>query len=252
MKKSIYIIILIAIIIGNAFAGNEDLFKEANNLYKSGLYKEAIEKYQKIYEQGFHSAELYYNMGNSYYKNGEHPKAILFYEKSKLLAPTDKDIDNNLMLANSKIIDKIPTIEAFFLYKWVKSVRDLFSSGSWSVIFIILIWISSVIFIVKLKLKNNSAKHQILKVLGAIFIIISILSLSAGIYRLKAENSRNTAIVISPSIDLKTSLDPAAEIGFTLHEGTKILILEFKDNMYKIKISDGREAWIPSSAIEII
>lgn len=235
---------------GIATADGESIFKQGNNAYKSGAYEVAIEKYQSLLDKGKVSWELYYNMGNAYYRIGDYTHAILAYEKASKLSADNADIKHNLAVANSKILDKIESVDAFFLQRYLHSFRDAFASSAWATLFIIFLFIAMGLMIYSIYLRNK--KRQWCYYSAGLFGFLAIVSLSVGIYRLHAEASSDTAIVIAQSIDLKTNLDPAAEVAFTLHEGTKVQILEYKDNAYRIKIADGREAWIPESELSFI
>lgn len=250
MQYTLMFIVGILVLISSASAGDEATFKQGNNAYKSGSYEAAINKYQKLLDQGKVSWELYYNLGNAYYRIGDYTHAILAYEKASKLSADNPDIKHNLAVANSKILDRIESVDAFFLQRYLHSFRDVFVSGSWATLFIIFLFIASGIMIYSLYLRQNRKKWCYYS--AGFFGFLAIISLSIGIYRLQAESTTDTAIVIAQSIDLKTNLDPAAEIAFTLHEGTKVQILEYRDNAYRIKIADGREAWIPESELSFI
>ncbi len=228
------------------------LFKEANNFYKSDNFIGALEKYEKIYNSGYKSSELLYNIGNTYYRLGNYPKAILFYERTKKLTPNDNDLNINLNLANAKIVDKIQVIEPFFIYSWAKNIRDVFSSNTWALLFIIFLFIVCGVYTLRLYSQVPSRRRKILSASGVVSILLCIFSLTIGVLRLKAENSNANAIIMQSTIDIKLSNDPASEIAFTLHEGTKVQILEFQESNYKIKIADGRQGWLPTNMVEVI
>ena len=92
------------------FSQNEQTFEQANDLYNSGYYKEAIDRYDSILEADQHSAELYFNLANCYYKLNEIGPSIFYYEKALKLAPNDSDILNNLGYAQKMTIDAIQEV----------------------------------------------------------------------------------------------------------------------------------------------
>jgi len=77
MKK---IFFLLLVITNSVTAENVDsLFVSANNLYKTNDFEAAIENYKKIESQDLVSAELYYNLGNCYYKLNKVGPSIYYY-----------------------------------------------------------------------------------------------------------------------------------------------------------------------------
>ena len=92
-----------------------DKFTEANNFYNNSKYEKSVEIYLEILDSGHHSAELYYNLGNSFYKLNNIANSILYYEKSLRLNPKDKDVMNNLKMVNNGIIDDIVKIPESFI-----------------------------------------------------------------------------------------------------------------------------------------
>ncbi len=252
MKKFLVIvfIILTAINISNA-KDLEQVFDKAGKEYTSGNYYNALQDYLNIIEQGKESPELYYNIGNSYYKLGEYPKAILYYEKALKLDNSNEDAKFNLRIVNLKIIDKITEIEPFFLFKWFDSLRNFFSISGLSVIFIVLFFISAGFFIFVYFIKSNKLKKSLLLVSGIVFAF-SIISLSAAGYSKYLNDNSLSGIIMEQTINIKSGLDPTADVSFILHEGTKVKILEEMENWFKIKIADGREGWLPKEALSII
>lgn len=250
LTNALLLTIALFAFLGAATAGGETTFKQGNNAYKSGAYEAAIEKYQSLLDKKKVSWQLYYNMGNAYYRIGDYTHAILAYEKASKLSADNTDIKHNLAVANSKILDKIESVDTFFLQRYLHTFRDTFASASWTTLFIILLFIAMGLMIFSLYLRNK--KRQWCYYSAGFFGFLAMVSISVGIYRLQAETSSDTAIVVAQNIDLKTNLDPAAEVAFTLHEGTKVQILEYRDNAYRIRIADGREAWISESELSFI
>ena len=110
------------------------LVDSANKYYSQGRYDKAINTYQKVIEQGYESSDLYYNLGNAYYKARELAPAILHYERARLRDPGNEDIQYNLQLARSQITDNVENIPDFFITRWVTQLINLYPSDIWAVI----------------------------------------------------------------------------------------------------------------------
>ncbi len=253
MKNLKYIFILgLALIFSGLRAQNPDsLLNLANNAYNQGLYDSAINTYNKILAQKVESAELYYNLGNAWFKKGEIPHAILYYEKAKKLAPNDEDINYNLGIANSMIVDKIEKVPRLFFERWWDYFYNLLGADQWAVIFLIS-WALLILMVGLFFLSSSRGTRKLAFFLGLLFMLTT-----AGSYGLAAQKHKhavthNEAIVFTPTITVKSSPTQTSVDLFVIHEGTKVKILDRVDNWLKIKISNGSIGWIPESSVEEI
>ncbi|MGL4806375.1 MAG: tetratricopeptide repeat protein, partial [Bacteroidales bacterium] len=114
------------------FANN--IQQEAVQAYEKGEYQKAADLYESLTKEGYNSADLYYNLGNAYYKAGENAQAILNYERALLYAPNDADLKTNLEIAKLKTVDKIDPVEKIFIYNWIDSIRNMNTSNQWAAI----------------------------------------------------------------------------------------------------------------------
>ena len=133
--KKIYSILFFLICVCTTYA--QDVVTQANEAYEQEDFKKAIELYETALKEQGKSADLYYNLGNAYYKDNHYAEAILNYERALLLSPGDEDVRFNLDMAKSHITDKIEPVETFFLTMWFHSVRDSLSSNAWAVVGIV-------------------------------------------------------------------------------------------------------------------
>ncbi len=253
MIKKIAILSFIYLMIISATFGFQvdKTFNDANLLYKNKKYKDAIEKYENILNSNYSSAEVFYNLGNSYFKMGKIPDAILNYERAKKIAPDDEDIAFNLKIANLKIVDKIKPIPKLFFVEWYENIRNLFSAQVWTMIFIGFIWLLfaflTIYFVVW-----NIAIRKIAFFSTLISIIIIVFSLIFALKQINIENTHNHAVIFAKSVYVKSSPDETSTDLFILHDGTKVEILDKLGNWDKIKIADGHIGWLENNTFEII
>ena len=80
----------------------DDLVKKGNEFYQDKQYDKAIDTYQQVIHLGYEGTSLYYNLANSYYRDGKIGLSILYYEKALKLSPGDDDVIHNLTIANTK------------------------------------------------------------------------------------------------------------------------------------------------------
>ncbi|MFD2146620.1 tetratricopeptide repeat protein [Mucilaginibacter antarcticus] len=120
---------------------------EGDAFYAKGQYKEAIASYQSVINGGQQSAALFYNLGNAYFKSGELPSAILYFEKARLLSPGDEDINHNIRFASTRTVDKIEEAPQFFLTKWWNGIVLRFSVDNWAIIAVVTLITASILLI---------------------------------------------------------------------------------------------------------
>jgi tetratricopeptide (TPR) repeat protein len=253
MKKLIIFIILLFAFISGTFAAQDvnELFKKANRSYMKEHFKDAALKYQDIIQEGFVSSNVYYNLGNCYFRMKDYGKAILFFERAKRLDPSNESINLNLKIANLKIVDKIKPLPEFFIFSIIKKLAIGQSADTYSYIGVSFIWIG--LLLVVALFMNNKISIKKLAFAGAIVCLIMVVS---SFYLAHESNKylkkTNEGIVLAPSVYVKSSPDTESLDAFILHEGTKFTILDNLSSWTKIKIANGNIGWIDKSVFQKI
>ena len=223
----------------------------ADNEYKKGNYQQAIKDYRELLKS-CKSSELYYNLGNAYYRTDNITYSILCYERALLLSPSDDDIKLNLQIAQSKTIDKITPAPEMFLVQWYKSVVNFIGIDAWAAMSILFLFIAFVL----LSAYFFSSKISMRKAgfFGSLaFIFVFLLSLSCGYQQKWQYENRKGAIVIAPSLQLKEVPDKNGKDVAVIHEGTRVDIIDDSMNSWKhVRLGDNREGWLLKSQIENI
>lgn len=249
-KISFFIIFLLSFV---QFVQAESFTKaDADKAYQENKYAEAIKMYENILATQGESAVVYYNLGNSYFKEKNMAKAVLNYERALLLNPGDADIRFNLDMARSKTVDQITPATEVFIVTWVNSLTNMQSERGWAKIGIV----SFICLLVGLALYIFS-KRLFVREIGFIgAIILLVVTVCANLFARQQKNElmdRTGAIVMSPTVTVKSTPDESGTELFVLHEGTKVFV---EDNSMKgwkeIRLEDGNKGWIPTEAIEII
>jgi len=249
MKKAFYILIFLLSFI--SMAQNETLFDQGNALYNDGNYTEAIEKYQAILKQGQHSAELYFNIGNSYYKLNNIAPSIYYYEKALQLAPDDKDILNNISFARNMTIDVVDTIPEVGFSKLINNITNMMSFDAWSKISVGLVIVFVILFL-SYYFSHASTKKRIAFVVSLASIVLACTSLSFAYHKYNLEKNDKPAIVFAKESQIKSEPNLRSSEAFKLHEGTKVQILDTVNNWKRIKLADGKTGWIVSEDIKAL
>lgn len=200
------------------------LFVNANTQYSEGNYAEAISIYQQqIVEQP--SAEVYYNLGNAYFKQGELSQAILAYERALRIKPSYKDAQHNLQFAQSRIVDNIEDTQSFFLSQWLTAIRNALSLQLWMVISIsmfVLMLLGVFLFAFSHIVWLRKTSFYI----GLVALVISVVACANAGSLHKRDTLRAEAIITQGVVNAKSSPDRSGTDLFTIHEGTKVFITE--------------------------
>ena len=223
----------------------------ADTEYQKGNYQQAIRDYEEILKNG-ESAEIYFNLGNAYYRTDNITKAVLNYERARLLSPGDDDINFNLQFARSKTIDKITPQSEMFFVTWYKSLVNFTSVDNWAKTGILCIVMA--LLLVLLYLFGPQLMLRKIGFFGGLaFFVIFLLSNLFAFQQKQALDNRTGAIIISPSVNIKKTPAKNSADQFVLHEGTRVDIIDKGMTDWRcIRVGDGREGWIETKAIEEI
>ena len=223
----------------------------ADTEYQKGNYQQAIRDYEEILKNG-ESAEIYFNLGNAYYRTDNITKAVLNYERARLLSPGDDDINFNLQFARSKTIDKITPQSEMFFVTWYKSLVNFTSVDNWAKTGILCIVMA--LLLVLLYLFGPQLMLRKVGFFGGLaFFVIFLLSNLFAFQQKQALDNRTGAIIISPSVNIKKTPAKNSADQFVLHEGTRVDIIDKGMTDWRcIRVGDGREGWIETKAIEEI
>ena len=225
--------------------------EKADSLYAAEHYQEAAKQYEALLKQGV-SSDLYYNLGNCYYRMDDMTRAVLNYERAQLLSPGDRDIRLNLQMARSKTIDKIVPESEMFFVTWYHSLVNLMSVDGWARMALV----SLVIAIIMALAYLFSDRVWLRKVgffAGLLFLVTFALSNLFAYQQKQALIHRSGAIIVPSAVTVKSTPANNGTDLFILHEGTKVTIT---DNTMKewceIRVADGKEGWLPTKDLEII
>jgi tetratricopeptide (TPR) repeat protein len=250
--KKLYILIVILITFSFEPAisqsTSKDKFYQGVTYFTAGSYKEALQVWTEIYNSGYRSANLDYNIGNAYFKLNNIPSAILFYERAYLLKPADENINYNLQVARTLIVDRFQEIPELFFVRWYDFVSLFLSTNAWAKISVG----SFILFLLLLSLYIYSPRHRY-KVIGfwlaVFFFIICITSFAFSSRNKSLVYDNKEAIIFAPLVSGKSSPDKSGNDLFVLHEGTKVTVEDAVGEWYEIRLSDGNKGWIPSNSL---
>ena len=225
--------------------------EKADSLYAAEHYQEAAKQYEALLKQGV-SSDLYYNLGNCYYRMDDITRAVLNYERAQLLSPGDRDIRLNLQMARSKTIDKIVPESEMFFVTWYHSLVNLMSVDGWARMALVSLVIAIILALAYL-FSDRIWLRKVGFFVGLLFLVVFALSNLFAYQQKQALVERSGAIVIRSAATVKSTPANNGTDLFILHEGTKVTIT---DNTMKewceIRVADGKEGWLPTKDLEVI
>ena len=243
MKKIIFILLLTT-----QFFFAQTGFEKGNALYQKGKYEQAISEYETILASKNHSAELYFNLGNCYYKLNKVAPAIYNYEKALVLNPEDTEITNNLKFAQKLQIDEIKVVPKVGFSKMIHDFTSIFHFNTWA-------WISVgiatlfLLFFIGYYFSESALSKRVFFFGMFVLIFLILISISSAISEKNHFETERPAIVFAEMVLVKSEPQNGSNTVFTLHEGTKVFVLESLDNWRKIQLTDETEGWIEKTAI---
>lgn len=229
----------------------ESVFQHANEFYRAGNYQEAVHEYESILQQGIVSADVYYNLGDAYYRSGKLAPAILAFERAARLRPHDADIEHNLKLLYLKTPDRIEPVPDLFLLQWLRTVGSLVSPA---VVrgFFLAGWILLFALLSAVALIRSVAMIRMLRIsLLVCFIVVVVWGAMLGIQSLQ-DTSTGQAIVTAQVVTAKSSPDARSVDAFVIHEGLKVKCTDAVGEWVKITLADGKVGWLPAGQCEKI
>lgn len=250
MNKIIVILFLLISGISSAQTANV-LFENANTLYKEGKYQQAIEIYEQIESKKEVSSELYYNLANAYYKLNKVAPSIYNYEKALQLNPLNEDAQNNLIIANRLTLDRIEELPKSVFQKINENMLQKLTYNSWAVITVLLSFLAATLFLLFYFSYTPSKKRFYFTTSVLSFLILAI-TLTITFTQYNQTTKTVEGIIFTEEVEVKNAPTKDANEVFTLHEGTKVNVLDTVDSWKKIKLVDGKIGWVKKSSIKLL
>lgn len=235
----------------DAQIGIETLWEKANEAYSQAQYQNALNYYLTIEGENLVSPQLYYNIGNAYFKSGDNPHAILYYERALKLDPSYEDAKNNLTIAQDLTLDRIESVPDFILTMQINKIKYWFSADVWA-------WICVALFVIviglllRFRFASTSGSRKVSFIFACIVMVLVLFTFLLSMSQRADTRQEDFAIVTAPVSSVKSSPRSEDKTVFVLHEGTKVELLDDLGDWHRIELSDGRQGWISTETIEVI
>ncbi len=247
MKRWCFIFLFTISILSQA--QNASLFEKGGALYNEGKYQEAVSTYLSILESGQHSAPVYYNLANSYYKLNHIAPSIYYYEKALQLAPNDSDIKNNLRFAQNMTIDAIEELPQTGISKLVNNIIGTFTYEQWAMASIFFMFLFVIVYLLYYFALTPGKKRTAFAV-AMLALLCTVFSVVFAYSQFNIEKANRPAIVFAKETLVKSEPNNRSTEVFMLHEGAKVQVQGEVDHWKKIRLADGKVGWIPSGDLK--
>ncbi|MAZ71664.1 MAG: ion channel protein [Flavobacteriaceae bacterium] len=247
MKKLLFILLMLVSALG--WSQNNALFNQGKEHYKNGKFQDAINSWEKILDNGEHSADLYFNLGNANYKLNNVAPSIYYYEKALQLAPADADIKTNLKFAENARIDAIEPLPKTIFKRWYQNLAGFMTYDGWAITAVVA-GILFVLFFLSYWFANSEGKKRLFFITSIVFILVLAVGLTMS-YQLYGDMQNDIpAIVFAEQTEAKNEPSLGGENAFILHEGTKVQITAQEDKWVRVLLANGKDGWIPASDVK--
>jgi tetratricopeptide (TPR) repeat protein len=227
---------------------SKDLFEGGNSAYEQGRFQDAAAAYEKVVAYGVADPRVLYNLGNSYFKLGKLGSAILCYERALRLDSSDQDARFNLEFARGLIRDRIQEPEIPYPVKALKDVLDTLPLELVGLVFLCIYYLAASL-LGALLLVTGAVRRRVLGYGAAAAGLCAILA--AGILYYKIEDRASAhAIVMTDRVDVLSGPSSDNTILFTVHEGTRLELRNWRDGWYQVSLPNAMSGWVPSESVE--
>lgn len=247
MKFYSYILFFLLTSLG--FSQAEETFDKANTAYADDQFDQAIQLYNSVLDEGLVSAELYFNLGNAYFKQNDLANAIFHYEKALQYNPADQDIKENLEIANTQTIDKVKEAPESNLKSVMYTITHALKLDSWALVSIILSISFGALMIFYFRSPSAKGKRRNFS-FAILFLVLAIASVLFGRFQNQLQESQSFAIVFENQLPAFVEPNPRSDINFELNKGTKVSMGSTFRDYIRIELSDGSKGWVKISAIK--
>lgn len=254
-KTVIFAFIGIAALWSAAHAGEGErsiqaVFSDANSYYEKGEYAKALEGYRAIMARDAESGNLYYNMGNAYFKLDDLANAILYYERAKRLTPHDADLKSNLEHALSFVEDSAASGGKSSWIEFLQNLTSALNIDQLAVLLWLLLLFAALLFSVKVVFHRHVKRRLVLPIAVTIvtvsFLMVSFLA------RAYEDQFRRGAVVMAKEAECRFEPFDQSTAYFKVRTGDKVFVLVSRESWSKIRRPDGKMAWIKNDAIQLI
>ncbi|NEV92811.1 tetratricopeptide repeat protein [Psychroflexus sp. YR1-1] len=247
MKFYTYLLVFLFTSLG--FSQAEETFEKANSAYADDQFEEAIQLYNSILKEGLVSSEVYFNLGNAYFKQNKLANAIYHYEKALQYDPADPEIKENLEIARTQTVDKVAEGPESQFSAFMYTVTHTLKLNTWAWVSLVFSILFGVWMVFYFRSANAKGKRKNFS-LALIFLAFALGSLLLGRFQSQLQNERSYAIIFENQLPVYGEPNPRSDVNFELNAGTKVKLGSSFRDYTEIELSDGSKGWVKTTAFK--
>jgi tetratricopeptide (TPR) repeat protein len=228
-----------------------EIFNKGTSAYRNGNFQSAEQYYLQILNSGTENASVYYNLGNACFKQKHMGDAVYYWEKARQMLPHDRDIQENLELANLLLVDRMEAPADPLPVKILGKITGLLTIPQECTILLILFFVANILFFIYLRLGNSRSAFRMLLgcfATGLLFLIVAG-SLSWKIYH---NSYIKEGIVVEQKVDVRSGPGSENITVFTIHEGIKVRVHQSGNGWHQISLPNGWSGWLPQNNLRVL
>jgi len=245
--NKIFIILFLSLPLLAVEVETSKIYENGMDAYRKGQYDLAIQEFESILLDNWDSPELYYNLGNAFYRSVNIAGAVWAFESCLKLSPTHEDAKYNLRLANLKVIDRMDLPEPPIYLKWYLSIKEQFTPSTWINISLFILLIFSIIMTA-----SQMTSSSILQHLRESIIVVFFVSLFLTIHSIWTDNSLSLGVIYATKVSAHSEPNVFSTRLFEVHDGLRVSINQAVDDWVEIELLDGKTGWIENNQIRLI
>ena len=242
--RTIRLLVIIGMLVGVTLSAEPavDLFNNANKLYEQQKFAAAAAEYESVVQGGYRSANVYFNLGNAYFKAGQLGRAIAAYRQAEQILPRDPDIHANLQFARNEAGVKDGASV------WLQWIRRL-TLNEWTVAAAAVIWLFFLLLILgqwRPALRKPLRLWTGVVAMRGVFLIICVVS--------AAEDRVGTtyAVVVTQEAVVRRGPLDESQSYFTLRDGAEVEVLDRKEKWLQVTDASRRIGWLPEAQVVVL
>lgn len=243
-------LLLVGLVLGQDVANPDSLYVTGNEAMLQEDFAKAIHTYESLIAQGNEHIDLYYNLGNAYYRENMLGNAIWAFEKGLQLSPRDSDLKFNLALANARLRDRIEMPETIIILEQYRAVKKATTLMDTILVGATLLMVGALIYFLKKYYRWQSI--WISRLIIALLVMSLLVHLIAFDKYFEISNTQEAVIVQAEVEVYSAPFDRKETILFRLHEGVKAEITQDQDVWFEIELIDGKKGWIKSENVRTL
>ncbi len=233
--------IVCVFLVSSVFAQSDAEFAKANQDYAQNNFKEAISGYETLVRSGQWTANIFYNLGNAYFRAGDFGRAILNYERALALERHHPEATANLQIAR----DEARALE--MQQSWPERYLQIASINQYVIAAAVAFWVGLFCVVGLIFARRRSAAIIALLVFSLLVFVIAILA----IYELDhGSKGRALAIVTGKDVQARLATADTANSVLALPPGSEVKILSTRGDWVYAALPNNLRGWIPAKDAE--